>query len=122
MQWAQMTFLEDSLTIADLLKVGQDLIDRAKFILRTGRKSRIKFSGIQYAQLPTVVALSCSVEHLIKARTALQSWMEMNESVNGRTLLMNVSKASDGFVECLQMSDAVLLCLNLLGLWEDLLF
>lgn len=120
MQWVQTTFLEDSLTLADMLRLGADLIGRGRYILLIGGRSRIKLSETQYVQSPTLEALLCSVEHLIKAHSALQSLTGTSAFVNGLTPLKNVSKVSDGFVECLLMSEAILTCSAILELAEGI--
>jgi hypothetical protein len=121
MQWLSTIDQTENPTISGLVRIAQVVYDRAKFILLIGEKSRIKSSEMQLYPSPMLEQLSCSAEHLIRALLVLQSWMGTNVSENGRTQLMNVNKASDGYAECLQMNEALLCTAALLDLAESVI-
>ena len=107
-QWLPGMGPELNQTVMDLLETGEITASYGQYVLLAGRKSIPEHLQLQSTVLQMLGQLSCSVERLTRALTALQYWMETSESENGRILLKNVSQHSRGYAKCLQVINAAL--------------
>ena len=121
MQWQMTNYLDESLTLGDMVAASQDLLDRARYIRQVGQRSKIKVLGTWLSQSPMLAVLLCSEELLIKARSQLLSWMESNGLGSGHIQLKNVNPQSNGYWECLQMSEALICMMSAVDHLESVL-
>lgn len=109
MQWQQMNFLDENPTLDDLVEQSVITENYVQSTRLAGLKLAQRTWRPQLTESPLLEQLLCSVERLTAARIALQSWMETNESENGRTLLTNVKKHSAGYSRCLHLIEESLI-------------